>query len=264
MKNKILALVLAVCLIFSVSGCNDSDKVSGYKVIGDIGGQNYLVAFRDGDKLRDIITAGMLTLANDGTLAQLSIRWFGEDTTTLRGDADAAAWLQNQPQRTLILGYYQGSPPMCFESGESVTGFDAEMISEICSRLGWELRFQPIARGTAAVELASGNVDCVAGGFGSEDDAAKLSVSPEYMSCNYEIVVKAASGISRMGDLKDKTLATLGSSTMGSALEADENLLNRLGSLKVLASETECFQVLDAGTCDAILISSSCADYYMR
>ena len=77
-------------------------------------------------------------------------------------------------------------------------------------------------------------------------------------------MAKASSGISRRGNLKDKVVATLGSSTMGKALEADTKLLDRIGQLLVLSSEEECFQALDAGRCDAILVSSLCADAYMK
>jgi ABC-type amino acid transport substrate-binding protein len=51
---------------------------------------------------------------------------------------------------------------------------------------------------------------------------------------------------------------------MGKALEADEKLVDRLGAIKVFASETECFTALDAGLCDAILVTGVYADYYMK
>lgn len=263
MKNRILCALLAVCLCLGLSACSQSEA-SGYRVVDSIGSQELCVAFRDGDRLRDIVTAGMMVLSADGTLAQLSVKWLGGDMVTIPGNADMAGWLQNQPQRVLILGYYKGARPLCYEVNGVVTGFDAELFAELCARLGWELRFQAIERGTAAVELASGNVDCVAGGFGTEEDASGLSLSPSYLSEKYEIVAKASSGISRRGELKEKVLATLGSSTMGNALEADTKLLDRLGRLLVLSSEEECFQALDAGMCDAVLVSSLCADAYMR
>ncbi len=167
MKKRILSLLLCAVMVLTLSSCAGDKKVSGYASVGNIGGEEFLVAFREGDKLRDIITAGMMALSQDGTLSQLSVRWLGDDVVTIPGSAEAAGWLQNQPQRVLILGYYVGSMPMCFEEGGQVIGFDAEMFAEICSRLGWELRFQAISRGSASVELASGNVDCVAGGFGT-------------------------------------------------------------------------------------------------
>ena len=159
MKKRILCALLAACLCLSLGACS-GNEASGYRVVDSIGGQELCVAFRDGDRLRDIITAGMMVLSADGTLKQLSVKWLGEDMSIMPADADMAGWLQNQPQRVLILGYYKGARPMCYEAGGAVTGFDAEMFTELCARLGWELRFQAIERGTAAVELASGTVDC--------------------------------------------------------------------------------------------------------
>ncbi|MGE4353186.1 MAG: transporter substrate-binding domain-containing protein [Oscillospiraceae bacterium] len=264
MKKRVLLLLLVFGLVLTFCSCGNEKKASGYSVVGSIGSEQYLVAFRDGDKLRDIITAGMMVLSNDGTLSQLSTRWLNDDRVTIPGSTEVEGWLQNQPQRVLILGYYAGAKPMCFEQDGSVTGFDAEMFTEICNRLGWELHFQAIDRGNASVELASGNVDCVAGGFGTGDDISGLSTSPEYMDTKYVIITKASSGIKRTGQLKGKTLGTVGSSSMGKALEADEKLVDRLGGLKVLNSEEECFTALDAGLCDAILVTETCADYYMR
>ena len=264
MKNRICLLFLVIGMVLTVCSCGDGKKVSGYAVVDSIGSEQYLIAFRDGDKLRDIITAGMMVMSNDGTLSQLSVRWLGDDIITIPGSTEAEGWLQNQPERTLIVGYYAGAKPMCFEENGSVTGFDAEMFAEICSRLGWKLRFQSISYGSASVELASGNVDCIAGGFGTGDDISKLSASPEYMSTKYEIVTKAGSGIKRTSQLKGKALGTVGSSAMGKALEADEKLIDRLGALKVFNSEDECFTALDAGLCDAIVVTGTCSDYYMR
>ena len=263
MKNRILCLVLAVCLCLTLCAC-DGKKVSGYKVVDTIGGQELCVAFREGDQLRDIMTAGMMVLAAEGMLAQLSIKWLGEDVSTMPADAEMAGWLQNQPPRTFILGYYEGARPMCYDENGTTMGFDADMITLLCNRLGWVIKFQPIPRGSAVNQLKSGNVDCVAGGFGTADKASGLSYSPNYLDMEYVIISKAGGDVSRRGQLKGKTLATLGSSAMGKALEEDEKFIEKLGQVLVLNSEEECFAALDAGRCDAVLVSSLCADAYMK
>jgi len=263
MKNRIICLVLAACLCLALCACG-GNEVSGYQVVDTIGGQDLCVAFRDGDQLRDIITAGMMVLSAEGVMAQLSIKWLGEDVSTMPADAQMAGWLQNQPPRTFILGYYEGARPMCYEENGTVMGFDADMLTLLCNRLGWVIKFQPIPRGSAVAQLKSGNVDCVAGGFGTADESQGLSLSPNYLSTEYEIISKAGGDVSRRSQLKGKVLATLGSSAMGKALEEDEKFLEKLGQLLVLSSEEECFAALDAGRCDAVLVSSLCADAYMK
>jgi ABC-type amino acid transport substrate-binding protein len=262
LAKRILCLLLAVGLILSLVGCGGS-RASGYRVVGTLPGQDLCLAFRDGDKLRDIFTAGLMTLSADGTLGTLSQRWFGENRTDVPGDAEMAAWLQNQPPRTLILGYYPAARPLCYEENGAVTGFDAELMGELCARLGWTLAFQPIARGEAGVELASGNVDCVAGGFGSGEDAAGLSFSPSYLHTDYAFVARADGDIRRSGQLSGKVLATVGGSAMGKALEADK-LFPKLGGLLVLGDEDQCFAALRERQCDAILVSSLSAEVYMK
>ena len=255
--------MLAVCLCFSLGACSGGEA-SGYRIVTTMGGEELCVAFREGDQLKDIITGGMMVLAADSTMAQLSTKWLGENVSIMPADGEMAGWLQNQPHRRLTVGYYEGARPMCYNENGVMQGFDVDMFTELCSRLGWELKFQPIPRGDADVELASGNVDCVAGGFGSAEETKGLSLSSTYLSTEYAIVSKASSGINRLGELKDKTLATIGSSTMGKALEEDTALMEKLGKLMVLNSEDECFTALDAGMCDAILVSSLCAEAHMK
>lgn len=264
MVKKVIALVLILCLSLSCVGCSSSSKVTGYEEVYTFGSESYLVAFRSGDTLRDIMTAGMLALAYDGTLAQYSVKWFGADNKiTLKGTTDAAAWLENQPTRTFILGYYKDSAPLCFENAGVITGFDADMFTEICARLGWTIKFQEIAYGTAAAQLASGNVDAVAGGFSTADDASKLSVSPTYMNFKYTVITKTVHNISKKSKLEGKILGTVTGSTVATEIEADTDLVESLASIKVLNSYAECFTALDTYICDAIAITSTAADYYM-
>ena len=261
MKIKLLALLLALTALLTACG----GEASGYRTAGDLRGQELCAAFREGDPLHDIFTAGMMVLAADGTVEQLSLKWFGdEDAASFPADGSMSVWLENQPQRTFILGYYRGSRPLCFEENGAVTGFDAELFAEICRRLGWEIRYQAIDHGTAEVELASGNVDCVAGGYGTDDGSEGLALGPTYMSCKYEVVAMASSGISRKGELKDKVVGTVASSTMGAALEADTGLMKKIGSVRAFFSEDDCFAALNGGMVDAIIVSSLCADYYMK
>ncbi len=263
MKFKLLALVLSLLVL--LSACNGNSTDLGYKAFGSIEGQEYQVAFREDDVIRDVFTAGMMVLSEEGYLDTLSTKWFGDDRAILGTDENAAEWLLNRGERVFIAGYYKDSAPFCFEENGAVVGFDAEMLSEICSRLGWQIRFQEIERGTAAVELDSGNVDCVVGGFGASEIVSGMSTSPSYISgSSFQFVAKADSGINRTGELKGKILATVGNSIMGKTLQEENvDLIEDLENLLIVTSEDECFEALDAGLCDAILVSSDYANYYI-
>ena len=260
LKRRFLAALLALSFVLVLAAC--SGDSSGYRRAGDLGGEELCAAFREGDWIRDVMVAGMMTLAADGTLAQLSLKWFGdEDAVYMPEDDSVSDWLENRPQRTFILGYYRGAKPLCFEENGAVTGFDAEMFAEICRRLGWEIRYQAIDHGTAEVELKSGNVDCVAGGYGTDDGADGLSLSPTYLDCDYEIVSLASSGINRKGELEGKTVGTVASSAMGAALEADTGLMENIGAVRAFFTEDDCFAALNSGMCDAVIVTSLYADY---
>lgn len=263
MKKRILTSLICLSLVVSLIGCGSSNAVTGYAEVYSFGEEHYKVAFREGDVLRDIMTAGMMTLAQDGTLTQLSTKWFGADKIELKGSTDAAAWLENQPARTFILGYYSGSAPMCFDIGGTITGFDADVFIEICERLGWTLKFQEIENGSAYAQLASGNVDAVAGGFSTGDSASGLSVSPDYMAFEYVVITKTVHDITKKSKLSEKNLGTVTGSSVAAEVEADTKLIEMLSGVTVLSSYADCFEALDQYVCEAIAVTSTSADYYM-
>ncbi|MGI5936460.1 MAG: transporter substrate-binding domain-containing protein [Oscillospiraceae bacterium] len=260
-----LLIILAFCL--SLGACGKYQLVSGYRILDTLSSEDFSIAFRKDDRLRDIIAAALAVLAADGTVSRLSEKWFGANLSTLEGSQNALEELDMEiPQRIFIMGIDINAFPMSFKDNlGDYAGFDVELAQEVCRLLGWELRLQPIFPADVEVELASGNIDCAWGGMSFDHNSDSYSTTPSYMSNDQVLLVRADSGIKRIGKLKGKTLYMPDRDTAVKALESNEDLMKDLGSAKRLSQDARaCLEYLNKGLCDAILIDSVAARYFMK
>lgn len=258
---RVAALFLIAIMLLPASACSQKAEVTGYVTVQSLGKANFSMAFRKDDRLCGEVSAAMRVLAAEGKLAQLSHQWFGEDLIALEGDSGALAVVGEIFPRTLIVGYDAVGEPMCWTDKESVSGFDADMIRAVCQTLGWEVKFIAIDTASAEVELAAGNVDCVVGSFGLSGD--KVSFSPEYLKNEAVLVARADSGITKAKKLKNKTLGVPRDGAVEAALQGSE-LAGLPANTASYISAHSCFAALDSGLCDAVLVSSTAAKYFMK
>ncbi|MCF7942265.1 MAG: transporter substrate-binding domain-containing protein, partial [Spirochaetia bacterium] len=98
---------------------------------------------------------------------------------------------------TFVLGLDDSFPPMGFrgEDGE-ITGFDIDLAREVCTRMGVELKLQPIDWDAKILDLNSGDIDVIWNGLTiTEDRQEKINFSKPYIANKQIIIVQAASGI---------------------------------------------------------------------
>lgn len=260
---RLTALLLAVCLILSLAACGKSDAV-GYEVIDTLKKSGFVIAFREGDKLSEYVPAALKVLAAQGTVKALALQWFGEDETTITSDAEALDSFEGIPERDFILGFSPGAAPMSYEENGEYKGFDIDLARAVCSLLGWKLKLQPIDVSRLSSELLSGNVDAVWGGLYEGAGADGVVVTQAYMEVDFVLVARAADGFRSWRSLKGKYLSMGAMEVYSQVLEENPKLAERLGSISRLASGTAgCFTELANRACDAILVDSAAARYYM-
>ena len=262
-KIKFAALILAAALILSLSACGGKTPDTKYKIVESLYEEQFNIAFRQGDKLCDVVTATLKVLAAEGTMAQISHKWFGEDITILEGDAEAFnnVELDYEP-RTFIMGLDKYSPPMSYldENGE-YTGFDVDLAKAVCEKLGWEIAFTSINPDDADIELESGNIDAAWGAMSFSENNT-FSVSPAYLENKKVLVVKSDSGIDKANDFKGKILGAKSGTELNKFLAYDEGLYNRFESVRVFVGTDLLFTSLDEGVCDVALTDSLAFEYY--
>ncbi len=262
---KFTAVLLAVCLLLSLSACG-AKKIgeSGrYRILHTFSTQEMAIGFRNDDFVRYYVDAAIRTLAADGTLHDIAVRWFGEDNTSFVSDSGALEQVGDIPYRTLIVGLDPDAFPLSYTDGDGYSGFDVDCAKAVCERMGWELKFIPIKAADAYVELSSGNVDCAWGGLALDTQSKQYTTLTPYMENDIVLVVSSESGVRSTGRLAGKTLAIDVEAIYMDALDTEPDLKAGFGKItRVTGGPQACFQALTAGQADAI-VTYSLAAYYM-
>ena len=144
-----------------------------------------------------------------------------------------------------------------------MTGFDVELAKEVCALLGWKVKFIPIDVSHAEVELNSGNVDCVWGGFAYDESYKKIDISPIYMENTVVLASLSGSKVRSAGSLSGRTLTLSENCYYNAVLEQNSTLKNKPAIInRVPGGTASCIEALNGGSCDAIITDIYALFYY--
>lgn len=260
--RSVTCLLLCLAMLLPVSACSGG---SGYRIIDEYSEEgSYYIGFRKGDNIQNYVIAAMQELAANNTLRAASINWFGDNIVNVHGQSGALEEVYDTLlPRSVIIGVDYTNKPMSFEATEGAgpQGFDIDMISYICSALGWDMVFRPINIDEADVELNSGNID-IAMAIPGSDLTRDLDYSPAYLESQYVLVTRSGSHIRRRGGLKGKTLGVAVSDV--DVLQQNQKFVDSLGGVTYQTNTDGLFQALMKGEVDGILVTSVVAAYYMK
>lgn len=264
-NRKILCAALALLMLLALSACgeNSSYRVQNTLTLTE---QEYSLAFRNDDPIRDYVVAAIEELNQSGRVSELSRKWFGTEIISFGKSEDALSKLEVPDAHTLLLGVDINSFPMAYMQSGNYWGFDVELAGFVCEKLGWELKVIPIEKENVYVELYSGNIDVAWGGIAlnqQELDDGKYTQYGPYAKNDIIIIARDGSRITSSGRLKGKNLAMPTTPEAMSALETQPGLMEKLGQItRIPGGTTECFAALYAGDCDAVLTDSTAMLYY--
>lgn len=153
---------------------------------------------------------------------------------------------------SFVLGLDDQFPPMGFrDENNELVGFDIDVATAVCEKLGVELVCQPVDWATKELELSSGAIDCIWNGFTiTQDRLAVLDFSNPYLSNKQVICVKADADIASIADLSGKVLGYQAGSSAEDLVIADN-----FGSSAQYGYDTYLMALLelDNGNVDAVL-----------
>jgi len=168
-----------------------------------------------------------MNLEDSGVLKSTSIKWFGKNLVSLRGEKNALDGLWGDiTDRVVTVGVDVTNMPMSYETPEGYLGFDVDIANYICSYLGWSMRIYPIDPANVDVELQSGNID-MAMGIPESDEHAGFSYSPSYLTSRYVLVARVKGSVKDRSALKGKTLGV--AVTDLDVLQQDPKFVESLG-----------------------------------
>ena len=275
--TKILTAALAAAMLCaSLSACgktNDATETTAASgsdnkttvLSEDFGAENYAIGFRRGDdalakKVSDILAE----MTADGKAGEIAKKWFGSDVMLRdpeyprelneeKGDASLQYILD---KGELILGLDETFPPMGYrDANGDIIGFDIDLATEVCSRLGVKLKLQPINWDSKEMELNGKTIDCIWNGMSITDERINgMDLSTPYIANKQIIIVKSDSGISTKADLAGKTVGAQQGSSAVDAISAEPDVKASFGSLNEYASNDEAFLDLKAGRIDVLVV----------
>ena len=263
------AALLAVCVL---TGCSGNQKAE-YVILKDaLPDEEYAIGFRKADfALRDAVQQALVDLKKDGTVAEISQKWFNEDLSDIPDSFTPSNSKDDSLQKVkesgkLRMGLDDSFPPMGYDDDGEIVGFDIDLAGEVCKKLGVELELVPIVWAQNVQELNDNNIDCIWNGMSVSDDReAAMNLSEPYMKNRQVIVTLKGSGIESLADLADKSVILQRGSTASLALDDDPELKASLrgGAATEVENNVLAMYELQKGNGDAVLMDEVVAQYYV-
>lgn len=266
MKKVLLVLLAALFVVAGFSGCGGQTEKKYVVLEENFGDELYGIGFRSTDiafakAVQDTLDA----MAEDGTAAEISKKWFGEnlylsdqeyteDLTPQEGDTSLT---DIQSKGKIVLGLDENFPPMGYRDAESneIVGFDIDLAQEVAKRMELELVIQPIDWDSKEMELNGGSIDMIWNGMTITDDRiASMTISKPYIANKQVIIVPEDSSITTKADLEGKKVGLQKGSSAYEALTADEATFKSLGEVVEYPDNVTVFTDLKAGRIDAFVV----------
>ena len=143
------------------------------------------------------------------------------------------------------------------DEDNNIVGFDIDLATEVCKRLGVELVLQPIDWDSKELELNSGNIDCIWNGMSITDERiANMFIPMAYIANSQIIIVGDGSGIATKADLAGKVIGLQAGSSALDALQADTATYESAKEVVEYADNVAAYMDLKAGRIDALVVDS--------
>ena len=163
-----------------------------------------------------------------------------------------------QGKGKMVIGYTVYAPMNYTDDEGNFTGFDTELATAVCEKLGVEPEFVEINWDTKIVELDAKSIDCIWNGMTLTDDImANTACTKAYAKNAQVVVMKADADYSTTADLVGKTIVAEAGSAGESAISEDESLSQADYVSKSV--QTDCLMEVAAGTADAAVLDLTLA-----
>ena len=159
----------------------------------------------------------------------------------------------------LVIGYTVYEPMNYTDEQGNFTGFDTELATAVCKKLGVEPDFVEINWDTKVVELDAKSIDCIWNGMTLTDDImANTATTKAYAKNAQVVVVKDGTDYTSTADLAGKTVVAEAGSAGEAAIAEDAGLAQADYISKSV--QTDCLMEVAAGTADAAVLDLTLAN----
>ena len=177
------------------------------------------------------------------------------ESTAAAGDSDLD-YIKGKGKMTI--GYTVYEPMNYTDADGNFTGFDTELATAVCAKLGVEPDFVEINWDTKVVELDAKSIDCIWNGMTLTDDIlANAACTKPYAKNAQVVVMKADAAYASTADLAGKTVVAEAGSAGETAISEDAGLSQAEYISKSV--QTDCLMEVAAGTADAAVLDLTLA-----
>ena len=192
--------------------------------------------------------------ASTSTVASSAASGSAAASQTAAGDLD---YIKGKGK--MVIGYTVYEPMNYTDADGNFTGFDTELATAVCEKLGVEPEFVEINWDTKVVELDAKSIDCIWNGMTlTEDIMANTATTKAYAKNAQVVVVKEDTAYTSTADLAGKTVVAEAGSAGEAAIQGDENLAKADYVSKSV--QTDCLMEVAAGTADAAVLDLTLAN----
>ncbi|KAG4100420.1 periplasmic binding protein-like II [Neocallimastix lanati (nom. inval.)] len=228
----------------------------------DFDNEEYAVGFRYGSDMTVKVNELINNMINDGRLESLAKKYnlinLYNTAINIDGKSDMN-YIMSKGE--LIVGIEDNSPPMSYyDNSGRLMGFDIELLTEICSRLGIYVIFKNIDWNKKEEELNDKNIDCFLNSQSiTEESFNNIDFSIGYL-INKQVVVIRKSDESKFSNAESLSGVKMsaGHSTVGEELFKYDAHLKK-AKYTASSSQNEAIAALENKTVDAIVIDYATA-----
>ena len=158
----------------------------------------------------------------------------------------------------MVIGYTVYEPMNYTDADGNFTGFDTELATAVCEKLGVEPEFVEINWDTKETELAAKSIDCIWNGLTLTDDREEnMACTKPYVKNAQVVVVKDGTDYTSTADLIGKTVVAEAGSAGETTITENADLSQADFISK--AVQTDCLMEVAAGTADAAILDLTLA-----
>ena len=181
----------------------------------------------------------------------------GSASASAAADSSDLDYIKNKGK--MVIGYTVYEPMNYTDADGNFTGFDTELATAVCEKLGVEPEFVEINWDTKIVELDAKSIDCIWNGMTLTDDImANTATTKAYAKNAQVVVVKDGTEYASTADLVGKTVVAEAGSAGETAIAEDTNLAQADYVSKSV--QTDCLMEVAAGTADAAVLDLTLAN----
>lgn len=162
--------------------------------------------------------------------------------------------------QTLILGMEPTFPPFEFTENDKYVGFDIDLANAIGEKIGSKIEIKSLGFDALIPALRSGQIDIIASGMNATPERQKqVSFTDPYINDGFSVVVrKDNNSINGFDDLNGRTVgAQVGTQSVDLATQKG-------ATVKQYDANSQGWMELQSGTCDAVVIDTAVAQYYLK